>query len=128
MTDRDLINAAVAAAKNSYSPYSGMKTGAAVECSDGTVYTGANVENAVLGSTVCAEVSAVCAAVSAGKRHFKRIAVWTDRPGYFTPCGNCRQMLQEFSPAVEVLCANGEGRYVSYPLKTLLPMPFNKDV
>lgn len=123
MTDRDLINAAMSAAKNAYSPYSGLKTGAAVECADGTVFTGAGVENSILSCTVCAEEVAICAAVSAGKRRFKRMAVWANRANYFTPCGKCRQLLQEFAPAAEILCANAEGRYVSYPLKSLFPMP-----
>jgi len=125
MTDRDLINQAIQASRNAYAPYSGLSTGAALECADGTVYTGAGVENAALGCTVCAETAAVSAAVSAGRRRFVRLAVFADRPEYYVPCGHCRQLMAEFSPSMEVLCANNEGRYVSYPLKTLLPMPFS---
>ncbi len=128
MTDRDLINEAVKAAKNAYAPYSGLSTGAAVECADGTVFTGCAVENAALGVTVCAEAAAISAAVSAGRRRFVRLAVFADRPEYCVPCGQCRQMMAEFSPSMEVLCANNEGRYVSYPLRTLLPMPFSAEM
>ena len=64
MTDRELMDIAEKAAKNSYSPYSRFPVGAALECRDGTVYTGCNVENAALGSTICAERTAAVKAVS----------------------------------------------------------------
>ena len=54
MTDRDLINLAAEASKKAYVPYSHFAVGAALECTDGTVFTGCNVENAALGSTICA--------------------------------------------------------------------------
>ena len=128
MTDRELINMAYAAAKNAYAPYSGLKVGAAVECADGSVFTGVNVENTALGSSVCAETAAVTAAVTAGKRRFVRIAIWADRTYYYVPCGNCRQILQEFAPNIEVLCVKGDGRYMSFPLKGLLPEPMSREV
>ena len=95
MTDRELMDIAEKAAKNSYSPYSRFPVGAALECRDGTVYTGCNVENAALGSTICAERTAAVKAVSEGH---------TD---------------------LEVLCAKAGGRYVSYKLRELLPHTFN---
>ena len=127
MTDRKLIEMAAEAMKNSYSPYSRFKVGAALESSDGVVFTGCNIENPAFATTICAEVSAVSAAVSAGKRTFKRIAVISDGNAYCFPCGSCRQLLSEFSPDVEVLCTRSDGRYVSYPLSALLPMGFGKE-
>ena len=127
MTDRKLIGMATEAMKNSYSPYSRFKVGAAVESSDGLVFTGCNIENPAFGTTICAEVAAVSAAVSAGKRSFKRIAVISDGSAYCFPCGSCRQLLNEFSPDVEILCTRSDGRYVSYPLSALLPMAFGKE-
>ena len=127
MTDRKLIEMAKEVMINSYSPYSRFKAGAAVECSDGTVFTGCNIENAAFGTNICAEVAAIAAAVTAGKRAFKRIAIISEGSTYSFPCGSCRQLLNEFSPELEVLCARAEGRYVSYPLSTLLPMAFGKD-
>ena len=113
------------AAKNSYSPYSRFPVGAALECRDGTVYTGCNVENAALGSTICAERTAAVKAVSEGHTDFSRIAIWGEGRDYCMPCGACRQFLAEFSIDMEVLCAKAGGRYVSYKLRELLPHTFN---
>ncbi|MBQ6048581.1 MAG: cytidine deaminase, partial [Oscillospiraceae bacterium] len=63
MTDRELMSIAKEASKNAYAPYSKFQVGAALECEDGTVFTGCNVENAALGSTICAERTACCKAV-----------------------------------------------------------------
>jgi len=127
MTDRNLIELAADVMANSYSPYSRFKVGAAIECTDGAVFAGCNVENAAYRAAVCAEASAITAAISAGHRSFKRIAVISEGSAYCFPCGVCRQMLTEFSPDMEVLCARADGRYVSYPLASLLPMAFVKD-
>ena len=127
MTDRKLIDLATEVMENSYSPYSRFKVGAAIECGNGAVFTGCNIENAAFGATMCAEAAAVASAVSAGNRSFKRIAISSEGSAYCFPCGACRQLLNEFSPDVEVLCARADGRYVSYSLATLLPMSFNKE-
>lgn len=124
MTDRELMNLAKAASKNSYSPYSHFPVGAALECDDGAVFTGCNVENAALGSTICAERTACCKAVSEGHRRFTRIAIYGEGENYCMPCGACRQFLTEFSPEMEVLCAKVGDRYVSYKLSQLLPHTF----
>jgi len=126
MTDKRLLETAADAMENSYTPYSRDKKGAAIECPDGSVFTGCVVENIALGSTICAEAAAIAAAVSAGHRDFKRIAVISQGSTYNLPCGNCRQILSEFSPEIEVLCARAsDGRYVSYSLTALLPMPLS---
>ena len=67
MTDRELMSRAKKASLNAYVPYSRFAVGAALECKDGTVFTGCNVENAALGSTICAERTACCKAVSEGQ-------------------------------------------------------------
>lgn len=125
MNDRQLLDMAREAAGSSYSPYSKFPVGAALECADGTIYTGCNIENAALGSTICAERVAVCKAVSEGQREFTRIAIWGESENYCMPCGACRQFLVEFSPDIEVLCSKAGGRYVSYPLSKLMPYSFN---
>lgn len=127
MTDRELLSMAREASYNSYSPYSRFAVGAALECSDGTVYTGCNVENAALGDTICAERTACVKAVSEGHRSFRRIAIYADSQNWCTPCGSCRQFLAEFCKDndMEVLCARGDGRYVSYKLSQMMPYTFD---
>ena len=127
MTDRKLIEMAAEAMENSYSPYSRIKIGAAIECDDATVFTGCNIENSALGASICAEASAIASAVSAGKHSFRRIAIVSEGSSYYFPCGSCRQLLSEFTDNIEVLCVRADGRYVSYPLTALLPMPSGKE-
>jgi cytidine deaminase len=92
-----LIEAAKSAAEHSYSPYSCFRVGAALLCTDGTVFTGTNVENASYGLTNCAERSAVFSAVSSGYKDFAAIAVYSpDSTEPVPPCGACRQVLSEF--------------------------------
>jgi len=127
MTDRKLIEMAHEVMANSYTPYSRFKVGAAVECADGAVFTGCNIENAAFGATMCAEAAAVASAVSAGNHSFKRIAIISEGNSYCFPCGTCRQLLNEFSTDLEILSARSDGRYVSYTLASLLPMAFGKE-
>lgn len=121
MTDRELLNLAFSAMENAYAPYSGFRVGAALECTDGSVFLGCNIENAAYGETVCAECTAVFKAVSEGRRKFRRIAVASASSEYCMPCGSCRQVLSEFAEDMEILAARGDGHYVSYKLSTLLP-------
>ncbi|MCQ2451762.1 MAG: cytidine deaminase [Oscillospiraceae bacterium] len=125
MTDRKLLERAAEAMANAYAPYSRFPVGAALECEDGSVFTGCNVENCALGCTMCAESVAVGNAVSHGHTDFVRLAVFTRGTGYRYPCGECRQVLNEFAPNLEILIGRADGRYVSYHLDDLLPNPFN---
>lgn len=121
MTDRELLNLALTASEQAYAPYSGLRAGAALECDDGSVFLGCAVENAAYGESVCAARVAVWKAVSEGRRSYRRIALAADTAEYCLPCGACRQVLQEFSPDMEVLSARKDGHYVSYRLRELLP-------
>ena len=125
MNDRELLSIAQEASKNAYAPYSNFHVGAALECADGTVFTGCNVENAAYGDTICAERTAIVKAVSEGRKSFRRIAIYAEGKSYTMPCGSCRQVMAEFSPEMEVLCAKAGGSYVSYPLSRLMPYTFN---
>ena len=128
---RELIKKAIEARKFSYSPYSGFQVGAALQCKDGTVYTGCNVENAAYGPSNCAERTAVFKAVSEGKREFERIAIVGGLEGESvapTPCGVCRQVLSEFcGPSFEVVMAKSEDDYEIVTLGELLPRGFSLD-
>lgn len=125
MTDSELFAIAREAAKNAYVPYSHFPIGAALECSDGTVFTGCNIENAAYGSTICAERTAIVKAVSEGRRDFVQIAISGEGNGYCMPCGSCRQVMSEFAPDMRVLCSKAGGDYVSYSLRELLPHTFD---
>ena len=124
MTDKDLVELAFTMLDKAYIPYSHFPVGAALEGSDGTVYTGCNVENAAYGSCICAERTALVKAVSEGCRAFTRIAVVGNSADYCWPCGSCRQMLYEFAPDLEVLVANKDHDFVKYTLRQLLPHGF----
>lgn len=125
MTDKELVEKAFSMHRFSYVPYSHFPVGAALLCADGTLYTGCNVENAAYGSTICAERTALVKAVSEGHRDdFVKIAIAGQSGDYCWPCGACRQMLYEFAPDLEVLCANGKHEFVSISLSDLLPHGF----
>jgi len=106
----NLLAAAHAAAAHAYVPYSHFPVGAAVLLADGSVVTGCNVENASYGLTVCAERNAIFAAVAAGHREIRAVAVAAPRAMGTTPCGACRQVLNEFKPANDDLIVVLEGR------------------
>lgn len=125
MTERELVAAAKKAAENAYVPYSHFTVGAALECCDGRVYTGCNIENAAYGSTICAERTAMCKAISEGERSFSRIAIWGGGKDYCWPCGACRQFLAEFGYDMTVLTARGDGEYIAKSLSELLPFAFD---
>src|SRR5689334_2452679 len=97
-----LIELATKARQKSHSPYSKFAVGAALLTRSGDVFTGCNVENKSFRLTMCAEQSAVAAAVNAGQREFVRIAVVTGLEKPAPPCGACRQTLAEFSKEMEV--------------------------
>jgi len=124
MTREELKAAAVSMLDRAYIPYSHFPVGAALECSDGTVFTGCNIENAAYGPTLCAERAAVAKAVSEGRREFAAIAIAGKSVDYCWPCGVCRQVLYEFAPELTVLVARGDGAFVKLPLKELLPHGF----
>lgn len=125
MTDLELVGRAIAMLERSYVPYSHFPVGAALECADGTVFTGCNIENAAYGDTICAERTAVFKAVSEGHRDdFLRIAIAGRGDDYCWPCGSCRQVLYEFAPNLTLLVARGDGQFVHLTLDEMLPHGF----
>ncbi len=120
----DLYRNAREAAKHSYSPYSRFRVGAALLCEDGTVVTGVNVENRSFGLTICAERSAVTAAVTSGRRKFRALAVCTPDAGYpVSLCGACRQVVSEFSdPSMPVVFGHGDRIEIRTTMGELLPL------
>lgn len=123
-TARGLMAEAEAARRRSYAPYSRFRVGAALLARDGRVFHGCNVENASLGLSICAERNAVWKAVSEGVHDFIAVAVTAGPGSGASPCGACRQVLQEFAPGLEVVWRE-RGRLVTRPLARLLEHPFD---
>ncbi len=125
---QDLIKKANKVRLKAYAPYSNYQVGAALLTTSGKIFTGANVENAAYGVTMCAERSAVFSAVSAGERDFVAIAVATHNGG--SPCGSCRQVLSEFGLDIDVLQVDDQGKLIQQnTLRDLLPGAFqSKDL
>ena len=122
----ELKTLAVSMLDRAYCPYSHFPVGAALECADGTVYTGCNVENAVYPAGICAERNAIFHAVAEGHTDFRRIVIAGRSEDYCVPCGICRQVMQEFAPELEVICLNGAGDAKTFALKELLPYGFDQ--
>lgn len=127
MTREELKAAARSMLERSYCPYSHFPVGAALECADGQVFTGCNIENAAYGPSLCAERVAVAKAISEGRRDFVRIAIAGASPDFCVPCGVCRQVLREFAPEIEILCLNGAGEERCFTLSQLLPESFGPE-
>ena len=125
LTD-SLISAARSVQARAYAPYSKFRVGAALESSDGTVFLGCNVENASYGLTICAERSAVFAAVSAGATRFRRAVVVSDVDPPAAPCGACRQVLAEFGLDLPIDGVGSKGT-VRWRLSDLLPAAFGPE-
>ena len=121
--NRELYDAAVAARKNAYIPYSHFAVGAAVRCASGKVYAGCNIENASYGLCVCGERNAMFNAVSAGERDLLTLGVVADTTGPVSPCGACRQVMSEFKIKTIIL-ANLKGDCFLCTLEDLLPYGF----
>jgi cytidine deaminase len=123
----ELLAEAAAVAEAAYAPYSRFRVGAVAVTSGGARFRGANVENAAYGSTLCAEATAIGAAVSAGHTDIETIAVvGLDASGECYPCGNCRQLMREFGVAtVIVRTPDGEAR--RHRLEELMPHSFGPD-
>ena len=124
----DLIDAARDAQADSYAPYSEYRVGAALRTSDGSTYTGCNIENANYSNSLHAEEVVIAEAIKFGHREFERIAVSSDRRDGVTPCGMCRQTLAEFcDDDLVVVCDEGEG-VSEYTLGELLPEAMTQEM
>ena len=128
MTDQELIDAARLAAQHSYSPYSKFPVGAALRFADGSIVTGTNIENASYGLALCAETVAVSKAMADGARGgLEAVAVTGPGAEPITPCGRCRQVLNELAQLggtdPQILCV-GPDEVRRLRLSDLLPHAF----
>ena len=130
MEKEALMALAKEAMEHAYSPYSGVKVGAALLCQDGSVYQGSNIENAAYSPTNCAERTAFFKAVHDGHRAFTAIAVCGGKGGIvtgrFPPCGVCRQVMREFcKDDFLIYLTDGAGNISQHTLAQLLPESFS---
>jgi len=121
--DQELLDAAMGVRGNAYAPISNYRVGAAIRMKDGGIVVGCNVEHIILGMTSCAEVVAVQSAVAGGNRDFGDCAVITSSSPPATPCGNCRQLLNDWG-VERVICGNVQGEVRVFLLSELLPHSF----
>lgn len=124
MDSERLLERAHEAAGRAYAPYSGFRVGAALLGDDGSIHVGCNVENASYGLTICAERSALAAAVAEGVRRFRMLALSTEGKEPASPCGACRQVLAEFGLDLTVVSGTRSGARRRWELGELLPAPF----
>lgn len=119
-----LTAAAWQAREQAYAPYSGFAVGAAVQGASGKIYGGCNIENVSYGLSNCAERTAMFQAIAQGERQLLRLVVCADTPEPVTPCGACRQVMQELGPQMEVLLVNKRGQQRHTTVAELLPDGF----
>jgi cytidine deaminase len=119
-----LVAAARDARARAIAPYSNFRVGAALQTAAGIV-TGCNIENATYGLTMCAERVALYKALADGIREFTAIAVVADTAAPTPPCGSCRQLLWEYCGDVPIVLANLDRVTGEFPLRDLLPHPFD---
>ncbi len=131
MNAEQLVRLAKEARNRAYVPYSGFSVGAALLCSDGTIYQGCNIENAAFGPTICAERVAFFKAIYDGKREFAAIAVAGGKAGeevsgLFPPCGVCRQVMREFCDLdFKLYMARENDQFETRTLGEMLPLSFS---
>jgi cytidine deaminase len=121
----DMIVLARTTQQKAYAPYSNFNVGACLRAEDGSLHAGANVENVAYPQGQCAEASAIGAMITAGARKIVEVVVIGDGDGLCTPCGGCRQRLNEFAtPDTPVHICGPEGLRKTFTLGELLPGAF----
>lgn len=126
MEYQELMNRAIEASKNSYSPYSKFAVGACLITETDKIYSGCNFENSSFGLTICAERNAIGSAIADGERRIKAIAIYSPNQKHCYPCGACRQVLNEFKSesGLDVI-TEGDNELEVAPISFLLPEGFN---
>tara|TARA_R110002096_G_scaffold5508_6_gene25753 strand:- start:20 stop:418 length:399 start_codon:yes stop_codon:yes gene_type:complete len=130
ISNDDLISAARDARQNAYCQYSGYAVGAAIVDDNGHMHVGCNIENAAYPLGNCAEASAIAAMVLEGGKRIRKIAVvgGSGDPSPCTPCGGCRQRIQEFADEDTIIIAMDDSKdWQQYSIAELLPAGFHLD-
>jgi cytidine deaminase len=123
-----LFDAALAAYRRAYAPYSNFPVGAAIRTPEGVIFSGANVENAAYPAGTCAEAGAIAAMITGGGKRIAEIVVVGGGEGLCTPCGACRQRIREFAlPDCPIRIAGPDGARAAFTLAEILPHSFGPD-
>ena len=125
MPYQELLEKAMEASKNSYSPYSEFPVGACVLTNSGKTYCGCNFENSSYGLSICAERNAIGTAISNGESGIKAMAIYSPKKDNCTPCGACRQVLSEFGTTDTDIVVEDNNEIKVYKLGELLPEVFS---
>lgn len=121
-----MIQKAHTALHSSYSPYSKFAVACCIATDKDILFTGVNVENAAYGLTLCAEASAICQMITAGKRNIKSMVIMNNQNTLCPPCGACRQRIHEFGkPDTIIYLTDQEKVLHTTTLNELLPLAFN---
>lgn len=122
-----LMDMAKKASENSYSPYSHFPVGACVLTESGKTYIGTNVENSSFGATICAERSAIVNAIVNGERKLTAVAIYGPKMKRCTPCGICRQVINDFrsDKGVDIILEGDDGEIEIHTIDELLPLGFD---
>ena len=127
MDYKSLVEEAVKAKANSLPTYSKFQVGAALLTEDEKVYHGCNVESSSYSLTICAERNAVFSAVAAGERKFKAIAVAADTDDFISPCGACRQVINDICGEIDTVMINDKKEFIVKKTSELLPFAFGDE-
>ncbi len=128
MNKQKLIKEAIKAMDNAYVPYSKFKVGAALLTKDGTIYHGANIENAAYGLAMCGERNAIYNAYNHGvkKDDIVALAIIGNTAKPISPCGSCRQVISELLPKEAlIILTNMKGDILEVNKEDLLPFAFD---
>ena len=120
----EIIDQCFKMASMAYSPYSKIKVGAALLCSDHQIFGGVNVENASYGLTICAERNAIGHAITHGNTKFIALSLYSPQIEFIVPCGACRQVLAEFNPKIQILSVNAKREIKMYGLDQIFKEAF----
>ena len=124
----EMLDHAKCAMQNAYNPYSHFFVGACILADDGHLYSGCNVENASYSLTLCAEVSAITAMITAGAKRIVEMLVVSSSDKIVVPCGACRQRIREFSDlSTKIHMCNHFGQHEVMTIDELLPKSFGPE-
>ncbi|MCH7827371.1 MAG: cytidine deaminase [Bacteroidetes bacterium] len=127
MEYKELADKALEAKKVSLPTYSHFHVGAALLTEDNKIYTGGNIETSSYSLTICAERTAIFKAISEGERKFKAIAIASDSDGFCSPCGACRQIINDLCGEIDIVLVNNNKETKIYKTSEMLPFAFSDD-